>query len=102
MPGAITTEVAVQCRAVTKTYGAGDNLVHALRGIDLDVYNGELLMLVGPSGCGKTTLISVIAGILDRDGGECSVFGQDFQAMSQAARTSYRGKNIGFVFQAYN
>ena len=96
------TATAVTCRGVTKTYGAGDNLVHALRGIDLEVETGELLMLVGPSGCGKTTLISVIAGILDRSGGECSVFGQDFSAMSQTARTRWRGENIGFVFQAYN
>jgi len=96
------TNTAVICRNVTKTYGAGDNLVHALRGIDLEVETGELLMLVGPSGCGKTTLISVVAGILDRSGGECSVFGHDFSAMSQSARTRWRGQNIGFVFQAYN
>ena len=99
---ATTAQVAITCRNVTKTYGAGDNLVHALRGIDLDVETGELLMLVGPSGCGKTTLISVVAGILDRSGGDCSVFGQDFSAMSQSARTRFRGLNIGFVFQAYN
>ena len=96
------TATAVTCRNVTKTYGSGDSLVHALRGIDLEVETGELLMLVGPSGCGKTTLISVVAGILDRSGGECSVFGQDFSAMSQSARTRWRGQNIGFVFQAYN
>lgn len=97
-----TATTAVTCRNVTKTYGSGDNLVHALRGINLEIETGELLMLVGPSGCGKTTLISVIAGILDRTGGECTVFGQDFSAMSQAARTQWRGANIGFVFQAYN
>ena len=99
---ATTAQVAITCRNVTKTYGAGDNLVHALRGIDLDVETGELIMLVGPSGCGKTTLISVVAGILDRSGGDCSVFGKDFSAMSQSARTRFRGLNIGFVFQAYN
>jgi putative ABC transport system ATP-binding protein len=94
--------VAVHCRGVTKTYGAGSAAVTALRGIDLDVRRGELLMLVGPSGCGKTTLISVIAGILDRDGGECAVFGHDFSAMSQSDKTRYRGESIGFVFQAFN
>ncbi len=93
---------AVICKGVTKSFGTGDAKVHALRGIDLEVRTGELLMLVGPSGCGKTTLISVIAGILDRDGGECSVFDNDFQQMSQARRTRYRGDSIGFVFQAYN
>lgn len=95
-------KVAVRCRAVTKTYGHGPNAVRALRGIDLDVHSGELLMLVGPSGCGKTTLISVVAGVLDRDGGECSVLGADFAKMGQNERARFRGKNIGFVFQAFN
>jgi putative ABC transport system ATP-binding protein len=96
------TNVAVQCRGVTKTYGTGSSAVTALRGIDLDVAAGELMMLVGPSGCGKTTLISVIAGILDRDQGDCLVFGRDFSAMSQGEKTRYRGQTIGFVFQAFN
>ncbi len=93
---------AVYCRDVIKTYGTGDSQVVALRGVNLDVHIGELLMLVGPSGCGKTTLISVIAGILDRDQGECAVFGHDFQEMSQGERTRRRGEQIGFVFQAFN
>jgi putative ABC transport system ATP-binding protein len=63
----IARDLAVRCRGVTKHYGEGDAKVVALRGVDLDIPRGELLMLVGPSGCGKTTLISVIAGILDRD-----------------------------------
>src|SRR5262249_54280997 len=70
--------------------------------VDLDVRTGELLMLVGPSGCGKTTLISVIAGILDQDEGECLVFERNLQGMGQNEKTQYRGRNIGFVFQAYN
>ena len=94
--------VAVRCRAVTKSYGKGDTRVTALRGIDLDIARGELMMLVGPSGCGKTTLISVIAGILDRDGGDCLVFGNDFSEMSQRRKTLWRGRNVGFVFQAFN
>jgi putative ABC transport system ATP-binding protein len=93
---------AVTCRGVTKVYGSGASAVHALRGVDLDVRTGELLMLVGPSGCGKTTLISVIAGILDHDAGECLVFGEDLQAMPQSRRTNVRGRTIGFVFQAFN
>ncbi|MGH7131420.1 MAG: ABC transporter ATP-binding protein [Phycisphaerales bacterium] len=94
--------VAVHCRGITKTYGKGDNQVYALRGIDLDIRKGELMMLVGPSGCGKTTLISVVAGILDRDAGECAVFGTDFAKIGQRAKTSWRGENVGFVFQQFN
>ena len=94
--------IAVYCKGVTKTYITGATRVLAIRGVDLDVRIGELLMLVGPSGCGKTTLISVIAGILDHDEGECLVFEQNVRAMGQTQKTRYRGANIGFVFQAYN
>lgn len=93
---------AVQCTGVIKRYGSGEAEVLALRGIDLEVRMGELLMLVGPSGCGKTTLISVIAGILDQDEGECLLFGQDITRQPANERTRYRGQTIGFVFQSFN
>jgi putative ABC transport system ATP-binding protein len=94
--------IAVRCDGVTKTYGSGDAKVTALRGVDLDVRRGELLMLVGPSGCGKTTLISVIAGILDQDDGRCVVLDQDLQRMDQSEKSAFRGESIGFVFQQFN
>ncbi len=97
-----SAELAIHCKGVVKTYSAGGNTVVALGGVDLDVRLGELMMLVGPSGCGKTTLISVIAGILDRDAGDCVVFGQDFDRMSTGQRTRFRGENVGFVFQSFN
>src|SRR5260370_4241702 len=93
---------AVHCRGVTKTYGTGDARVMALRGIDLDVRRGELLMLVGPSGCGKTTLIAVIDASLKQDSGNCEVLGQDLTSMDQNERTRFRGVSIGFVFQLFN
>ena len=96
------SELAVQCRGVVKTYDAGGQPVVALRGVDLDIHTGRLMMLVGPSGCGKTTLISVIAGILDQDAGLCEVFGQDLLHLKQKDRLRFRAQNIGFVFQAYN
>jgi putative ABC transport system ATP-binding protein len=97
-----TNGTAVSCRGVTKTYVTGSAKVLALQGIDLNVRVGELLMLVGPSGCGKTTLISVIAGILDHDEGDCLVFEQNVRDMGQTQKTRYRGTNVGFVFQAFN
>lgn len=95
-------ELAVHCKSISKTFHAGENLVHALNEINLEVKSGELFMLVGPSGCGKTTLISVIAGILNYDLGECLVFGNNLQKLDEHERTIFRGKNIGFVFQSYN
>jgi putative ABC transport system ATP-binding protein len=95
-------ELAVTCKNVTKTYGEGSTAVEALRGIDLEVQKGELLMLMGPSGSGKTTLISVIAGILTQTQGECLVASLNLNAMSDQEKTLYRGKHVGFVFQAFN
>jgi putative ABC transport system ATP-binding protein len=92
----------IQAHGVTKVFGSGANAVQALRGVDLTVPAGELLMLVGPSGCGKTTLISVLAGILDQTAGEVRVLGEDLKALGNDGRTGFRGKHLGFVFQAFN
>ena len=96
------TEIAVSCQGIVKRFGEGSAQVTAVRGIDLDVRAGELMMLVGPSGCGKTTLISVIAGILNQDEGVCTVFGREFSRMSGQEKTRHRGQTLGFVFQAFN
>ena len=97
-----TAMPAVECSNVKKTFGTGNSEVQALRGINLEVREGELMMLVGPSGCGKTTLISVIAGVLDATEGDCKVFGHSMQHMENSERTRYRGQSIGFVFQQFN
>ena len=97
-----SSSTAINCRGVTKTYGEGNAAVQALRGVDLEVRMGELLMLVGPSGCGKTTLISVLAGLLQRDAGDCSVLAHDYEQMDRQETTRFRGKNIGFVFQSFD
>jgi len=102
MPPAIDNDIAVRCRGVTKTYGTGPAQVVALSGVDLDVRYGELLMLMGPSGCGKTTLVSIIAAIIDQDGGCCEVLGHDLQIMRRQERGHFRGQSIGFVFQVFN
>src|SRR5262245_52393144 len=98
----LVKETAVHIRGVQKYFGTGDARVHVLRGIDLDILAGELLMMVGPSGCGKTTLISIVAGILDADEGLCRVLGSDVKSMTAARKTAFRKDHIGFVFQAFN
>jgi len=87
---------------LTKRYGTGTAEVMALRSVELEVMEGELLMLVGPSGCGKTTLISVITGILDQDEGECTVLGESLGDLESDAKTAFRCRAVGFVFQAFN
>jgi putative ABC transport system ATP-binding protein len=98
----VESDVAVTIQGVHKSFGEGEARVHVLRGIDLDVKSGELLMLVGPSGCGKTTLISIVAGILDGDDGRSLVLGRNMKKMSVREKTAFRGRHIGFVFQAFN
>jgi putative ABC transport system ATP-binding protein len=93
---------AVACRHLTKDYGSGNSLVRALRGVELDVYPGELTLLVGPSGCGKTTLLSVVAGILDPTSGSVEVLGTNLAKLSSWRKVSFRRKNVGFVFQQFN
>ena len=93
---------AVICTGITKSFGEDDSKVMALRGVDLTIDSGEVIMLVGPSGCGKTTLISVMAGILKGDSGTCKVLGQDLSKLSSDEITEFRGRNIGFIFQSYN
>ena len=95
-------DLAVRVRGVTKEFGSGDSLARALRGVDLDVPYGELLMLVGPSGCGKTTLVSIVAGTLQPTAGDVMVLGKDLVAMSNGHKVRFRRDNVGFVFQSYN
>jgi len=94
--------LAVSCREVRKHFGDGETRVQALRGVEFDARFGELSFLVGPSGCGKTTLISVIAGLLDRTGGELSVLGVEVDKLTPTERILFRRKNVGFLFQQYN
>ena len=102
MSTATSTQLAVHVRAVTKTFGTGEAAVPALKGVDFDARQGELLMIVGPSGCGKTTLLSVIAGTLNFDGGEIDVFGSPLHAMKPRHITEFRKRHVGFIFQQFN
>ena len=94
--------IGVSCRGVRKQFGHGETRVEALRGVDFETRIGELSFLVGPSGCGKTTLISIIAGLLDRTDGELSVLGRRVDDLSASERVLFRRRNLGFIFQQFN
>jgi len=98
----MSDEGAIDARGVLKTYGTGDSAVRALRGVDLRARFGEMVALVGPSGCGKTTLISILAGLLSRDGGSLRLAGVDPDALGNRERTLWRRENVGFIFQQFN
>jgi putative ABC transport system ATP-binding protein len=91
-----------EVRGLRKTYGEGVAAVHALRGIDLHIDPGELLVLLGPSGSGKSTLLNILGG-LDRPSAGSVRFGDlELASASDAALTDYRRHHVGFVFQFYN
>ncbi|OAI41876.1 ABC transporter ATP-binding protein [Planctomycetaceae bacterium SCGC AG-212-D15] len=96
------TDLAVECRQVTKDFVTGDVRVQALRGVDLQVPPGEMTLLVGPSGCGKTTLISIIAGLLQPSAGDVVVWGTSLASLTPRQQVEFRRRNVGFVFQQYN
>jgi putative ABC transport system ATP-binding protein len=85
-----------------KTYGEGDAAVHALRGVDLTIGDGELLVLLGPSGSGKSTLLNVLGGLDRPTAGSCFFRDTDLASAPDAQITNYRRHHIGFVFQFYN
>ncbi len=94
--------VVVQARNLHKVYDTGTVKVDALRGIDLDIHQGEMVSVMGPSGCGKTTLLNCLSGIDDPTEGQIIIEGQPIEGMSDNQKTEYRAKRIGFIFQAYN
>jgi putative ABC transport system ATP-binding protein len=96
------SEPIVAARGVTKTYDTGGARVSALRDVDLVVGRGEMVAIMGPSGCGKTTLLNCLSGLDAIDSGEIVIEGTPLSAMSDRARTDYRARRMGFVFQFYN
>ena len=92
----------VRLRDVTKSYGAGAARTQVLRGVSLDIEEGELVALVGQSGSGKSTLLNIIGGLDQPDGGEVEVLGVDTVAAGDGKRAQLRNRSIGFIFQAFN
>ncbi|MFT3771461.1 MAG: ABC transporter ATP-binding protein [Minicystis sp.] len=95
-------EAVFVARGLTKTYRMGEVEVHALRGVDLDLHDGELAVLLGPSGSGKSTLLNILGGLDTPTTGSVRYRDQDLFAADDDALTRYRREHVGFVFQFYN
>jgi putative ABC transport system ATP-binding protein len=89
-------------RGITKIYDMGEVQVQALRGVDLDLFPGELIVLLGPSGSGKSTLLNILGGLDRATSGHVSYHGKDLSAATDRELTEYRRNHVGFVFQFYN
>jgi len=98
----VKTTLAFRSVGVTKVYGSGPAAVHALRGVDLAVPQGELVVLLGPSGSGKSTMLNILGGLDRVTDGKVWFMDQELTAMNDAALTQYRRRHVGFVFQFYN
>jgi putative ABC transport system ATP-binding protein len=96
------SDAVLTARALTKRYRMGEIDVMALRGVDLDLIEGELLVLLGPSGSGKSTLVNILGGLDVPTGGVVAYRGSDLVAADEDELTWYRRRHVGFVFQFYN
>ena len=92
----------IQCRALTRRYTRGDNIITPLDGLDLDVESGDFLALMGPSGSGKTTLLNLIAGIDRPSAGSLHIGGVDVGTLSRGKLADWRSESVGYIFQLYN
>lgn len=91
-----------QTKNLTKTYISGETEIHALRGVDVDIPSGEIVVLLGPSGSGKSTFLNIIGGLDSPTSGQVKFRDQDLANLTPRELTYFRRKHIGFVFQAYN
>ncbi len=97
-----TSDVVFHAQGVTKVYDMGEVQVHALRGVDLDLYRGEFVVMLGASGSGKSTLLNILGGLDTATEGMVSYCGKDLTRASEKELTEYRRHHVGFVFQFYN
>ncbi len=101
-PDGTPPDAVFRARGLTKIYRMGEVEVHALRGVDLDIYSSEFVVLLGPSGSGKSTLLNVLGGLDTPTGGTAMWRDHDLSSASEAELTRYRREHVGFVFQFYN
>ena len=94
--------VTLSARDITKDYHTGDVVIRALRGVGLELHEGELVVLLGPSGSGKSTLLNILGGLDNPTSGQVFFRDQDLTALGNRQLTKYRRDHVGFVFQFYN
>ena len=92
----------MQATALWKIYASGVSTVQAVRGVDVEIKEGEMIAIMGPSGCGKTTLLNVLSGIDEPNSGEVLIDGNPMYSVSDDKRTQMRAQNLGFIFQDFN
>src|SRR5688572_24610561 len=97
-----TVAAVFQARKITKIYQMGDVRVEALRGVDVDLFAHEFVVLLGPSGSGKSTLLNILGGLDVPTSGNVRYLDHDLTAMTEGGLTQYRREHVGFVFQFYN
>lgn len=102
MTNAVSDDVVLKAQSLTKVYTMGDVKVHALRGVDLDLIHGEMLVILGPSGSGKSTLLNVLGGLDAPSGGSLKYGEKDLIGADDRILTRYRREQVGFIFQFYN
>lgn len=95
-------ESIISLRGVTKVFGQGDTQIQILKGVNLDVREGEFLVILGESGCGKSTMLNIIGGMDQLTGGTFLFDGEDYSHADEKTLTMYRRHSVGFIFQAYN
>lgn len=95
-------EVVISLKDIKREFKNGDIITQVLKGVNLDIYEGEFLTLLGESGCGKSTLLNIIGGMDQATSGEFIYLGKDYSNATADDLTEYRRDNIGFVFQSYN
>ncbi len=95
-------EVVVSGRDVWKVYGEGETRVRALQGLNIDILRGEMLAIMGPSGCGKTTFLNCFSGLDEISQGAVTLEGVNIHDLTDRAKSEYRARRMGFVFQSYN
>jgi putative ABC transport system ATP-binding protein len=101
-PAAVSGEAVFRAHALSKVYRMGEVEVHALRAVDLELYRGELVVILGPSGSGKSTLLNILGGLDVPTSGTVHFFGHDLTAADDRELTRFRREHVGFVFQFYN